>query len=111
MSPDLQLLEQPQRQFPVRITWFRQRAGLTQTALARQIGCSRETLNRIENGRMLLSESIEVRIVEALGLTIDENNQLLGLPGKPSTARDEPEQGTPRLLKVVGGTEQDNAGR
>lgn len=46
----------------------RQRRGLTQADLAKQIGCTRKTINRIECGKSSPSLKLVVEIADVLGL-------------------------------------------
>lgn len=66
--------------FPLNISLYRKRAGLTQQQLADKLRIRRETLSRLENGQQYLTEGMELRIALLLNLTDDERNHMLGLP-------------------------------
>lgn len=51
---------------------WRQQAGLTQTALAQQVGVSRQFFNQLEGGRVLPNVVIALRLASALGRTVEE---------------------------------------
>lgn len=54
-----------------RLRLARERRGLTETAMAERIGCSRMTLYRLERGELSVSLSILFRALEVLSLADD----------------------------------------
>lgn len=58
--------------FPSPFRSLRERAGLTQAALAEAAGVSRQTLNAIEAGRTDPAVSIVLRLARALGCRVEE---------------------------------------
>ena len=54
-----------------RLRLARERRGLTETAMAERIGCSRMTLYRLERGELSVSLSILFRVLEVLSLADD----------------------------------------
>lgn len=80
---------------------FRERSGLSQTALGDRIGLSKGGLSRVETGSRLPSIEVAVRLVEALSLTAAEAlallRELAGLPPQ-AAAEPPPPAGLPPLL-------------
>ena len=54
------------------IQTLRKAKGLSQEALARQCGVSRQTINAIENDKYDPTLSLAFRLARELGLTVDE---------------------------------------
>ena len=55
------------REAAQRVRWCREQLGLTQEQLADGAGCSRETVNAIENGRTALTRRTATLLAAALG--------------------------------------------
>lgn len=55
-----------------RIREERNTYGLTQVALAEQIGVSRKTINTVENGVFIPSTPLALKIARAFGRTVEE---------------------------------------
>jgi transcriptional regulator with XRE-family HTH domain len=55
---------------PLRVREFRQRAGLSQSALAAQSCCSREMISAIENGRHDPNTARLTKIAQALHVPV-----------------------------------------
>jgi transcriptional regulator with XRE-family HTH domain len=55
---------------PLRVREFRQRAGLSQSALAAQSCCSREMISAIENGRHDPNTTRLTKIAQALHVPV-----------------------------------------
>lgn len=56
----------------VRLKDHRQRAGLTQAALADEVGVSRKTINTIENGVFVPSTTLALRLAKRLGCSVHD---------------------------------------
>jgi len=54
-----------------RLRLARERRGMTETAMAERIGCSRMTLYRLERGELSVSLSILLRVLDVLSLADD----------------------------------------
>ena len=54
----------------------RQRANLTQAALAEMVEVSRKTINTVENGVFVPSTILALRLAQALGTTVETLFQL-----------------------------------
>jgi len=52
--------------------------GLTQVALAEQIGVSRKTINTVENGVFIPSTTLALKIARAFGRSVDDVFYLTG---------------------------------
>lgn len=63
-----------------RIAAYRKRRGMTQTQLAEHLGIHPTSLSKIERGHRYLTERMERRIAQVLGLTPDETRDMLGFP-------------------------------
>lgn len=50
----------------------RERAGLTQAALAERVGVSRKTINTVENGVFTPSATLAIKLAQALGLSVEQ---------------------------------------
>lgn len=50
----------------------RERAGLTQAALAELVGVSRKTINTVENGVFTPSALLALKIAEALNVPVEQ---------------------------------------
>ena len=50
----------------------RERAGLTQAALAERVGVSRKTVNTVENGVFTPSATLAIKLAQALGLSVEQ---------------------------------------
>ena len=50
----------------------REKAALTQAALAELVGVSRKTINTVENGVFVPSTLLAVKLAEALGLSVEQ---------------------------------------
>jgi len=72
--------------YPIRIGEYRKRAGMTQAALARKLGITREHLSRIEGGRVFLTEMVERRIARHLNLSNEDQLIAFGYPTRLSSA-------------------------
>lgn len=57
------------------IRFYRDRVGLSQTALAKVAGVSRVTINRLEQGLQLPDFGIICAIADALGVSVSELRQ------------------------------------
>lgn len=88
-APDVRTVKKAERtvtetedrvQIPLRIAFYRRRAGLSQSELAGRLRIHPGTLSRLENGRQYLTEMMEQRIAYELDLSSDERNHMLGLP-------------------------------
>ena len=55
-----------------RIKSERERASLTQAALAELVGVSRKTINTVENGVFTPSATLAIKLAQALGLSVEE---------------------------------------
>ena len=75
-------LDEPAASRGPKLTERRLARGLTQAALARQIGVSRQFLNQMEAGRVLPNVVIALQLASALGSTVEE------LFGAPAPAAD-----------------------
>ena len=49
----------------------RERAGLTQAALAERVGVSRKTVNTVENGVFTPSATLAIKLAGALGVSVE----------------------------------------
>ena len=63
---------------------LRERAGLSQEALAEKLGVTRQTVSNWENGRATPDAHKLAKLCEVLGVGADE---LLGLPARPSAPK------------------------
>ena len=59
-------------EFTCRLKWFRQRKGLTQEQLARQVGVRRETIMRLEKAQYNPSLKLAIDISRAVEAPIEE---------------------------------------
>jgi putative transcriptional regulator len=50
----------------------RERAELTQAALAELVGVSRKTINTVENGVFTPSATLAIKLAHALGLSVEQ---------------------------------------
>jgi putative transcriptional regulator len=50
----------------------REKAELTQAALAEQVGVSRKTINTVENGVFTPSATLAIKLARALGLSVEQ---------------------------------------
>lgn len=50
----------------------REKAQLTQAALAEMVGVSRKTVNTVENGVFTPSATLAIKLAEALGLSVEQ---------------------------------------
>jgi putative transcriptional regulator len=50
----------------------REKASLTQAALAEMIGVSRKTINTVENGVFTPSATLAIKLAAALGLSVEQ---------------------------------------
>lgn len=57
---------------PSAIAFFRQRAGMTQVDLARQLGVSQPTLAQLENGRRKGGIEVYLRLARLLGVRVED---------------------------------------
>lgn len=55
-----------------RIKSERERAELTQAALAERVGVSRKTINTVENGVFTPSATLAIKLAEALELKVEQ---------------------------------------
>jgi putative transcriptional regulator len=55
-----------------KITYYRNKQGLTQAELARKLGISTSYLNRIEKGAKIPSLRLTIRIAHALGVPVEK---------------------------------------
>jgi putative transcriptional regulator len=55
-----------------RIKSERERASLTQAALAELVGVSRKTINTVENGVFTPSATLAIKLAHALNLPVEE---------------------------------------
>jgi putative transcriptional regulator len=55
-----------------RIKTERERAELTQAALAELVGVSRKTINTVENGVFTPSATLAIKLAHALGLSVEQ---------------------------------------
>jgi putative transcriptional regulator len=54
-----------------RIKTEREKAALTQAALAEMVGVSRKTINTVENGVFTPSATLAIKLAKALGLSVE----------------------------------------
>ena len=50
----------------------REKASLTQAALAEQVGVSRKTINTVENGVFTPSATLAIKLAQALNVPVEE---------------------------------------
>jgi putative transcriptional regulator len=50
----------------------RERAGLTQAALAERVGVSRKTVNTVENGVFTPSATLAIKLARALNVPVEQ---------------------------------------
>jgi len=50
----------------------REKAELTQAALAERVGVSRKTINTVENGVFTPSATLAIKLAQALGLSVEQ---------------------------------------
>lgn len=55
-----------------RIKGEREKAELTQAALAERVGVSRKTINTVENGVFTPSATLAIKLARALGLSVEQ---------------------------------------
>jgi putative transcriptional regulator len=55
-----------------RIKTEREKASLTQAALAELVGVSRKTINTVENGVFTPSATLAIKLARALGLSVEQ---------------------------------------
>ena len=55
-----------------RIKSERDKASLTQAALAELVGVSRKTINTVENGVFTPSATLAIKLAKALGLSVEQ---------------------------------------
>ena len=55
-----------------RIKSEREKASLTQAALAELVGVSRKTINTVENGVFTPSTTLAIKLAHALGLSVEQ---------------------------------------
>jgi putative transcriptional regulator len=55
-----------------RIKSEREKAELTQAALAERVGVSRKTINTVENGVFTPSATLAIKLAQALDLSVEE---------------------------------------
>lgn len=55
-----------------RIKSERDKAELTQAALAELVGVSRKTINTVENGVFTPSATLAIKLAQALGLSVEQ---------------------------------------
>ena len=55
-----------------RIKTEREKAALTQAALAEIVGVSRKTINTVENGVFTPSATLAIKLAKALGLSVEQ---------------------------------------
>jgi putative transcriptional regulator len=55
-----------------RIKIEREKAELTQAALAELVGVSRKTINTVENGVFTPSATLAIKLAQALGISVEE---------------------------------------
>lgn len=55
-----------------RIKIEREKAELTQAALAELVGVSRKTINTVENGVFTPSATLAIKLAEALGTSVEQ---------------------------------------
>jgi putative transcriptional regulator len=55
-----------------RIKTEREKAALTQAALAEMVGVSRKTINTVENGVFTPSATLAIKLAKALGLSVEQ---------------------------------------
>lgn len=72
------------REFGVRLTQFRQRAGLSITQLANRIGVDYMQVSRYEKGQSLPSLDTAVRLASVLQISLDELAAGTEPPGPPT---------------------------
>src|SRR5581483_9314774 len=83
---------------------WRERAGLSQNALARRMGVNPAYVNRLEHGgRGAHNRELVDGVATALGLSADERDQLLALAGHWPSAVDQlgPNDPTLRLVAEI----------
>ena len=77
----------------------RERAGLSQKALAAKLGITQQSVWYYENGERDIKASVLVQLSDVLGVTI---SYLLGLTDKPTeTAIPTQEQADPALARLI----------
>lgn len=94
---------------PLRIAYYRKRAGLSQGELAHRLRIRPETLSRLENGRQFLTEAMELQLARVLELSDTERHHMLGLPFPTGAAGRVPRPGPDsnkrlRLVRAPEGT-------
>ncbi|MBX6772188.1 MAG: helix-turn-helix transcriptional regulator [Chloroflexi bacterium] len=67
--------------FPSLLRAFRERAGLSQSALARRAGLDPSFINRLESGQRTADRTVAMRLVAALGLDQADTDRLLAAGG------------------------------
>jgi len=72
-----------------RVAQLRQDAGLTQQAVAEELGIAQQTLAHYEVGRLRLPVSLVPKLAQLFGVPTDE---LLGVPGARTAKRGPPSQ-------------------
>ena len=55
-----------------RIKAEREKAALTQAALAERVGVSRKTINTVENGVFTPSATLAIKLAKALGVSVEQ---------------------------------------
>src|SRR5579884_2802986 len=60
---------------------YRERAGLSQSALARRAGLDPSFINRLESGQRSAERSVAERLISALGLDASDTDRLLAAGG------------------------------
>ena len=55
-----------------RLKTEREKAALTQAALAEMVGVSRKTINTVENGVFTPSATLAIKLAKALGLSVEQ---------------------------------------
>jgi len=55
-----------------RIKSEREKASLTQAALAELVGVSRKTINTVENGVFTPSATLAIKLAQALGVSVEQ---------------------------------------
>jgi transcriptional regulator with XRE-family HTH domain len=83
----------PVSPFGVRLRQWRRHRGLSQLALAGQVGSTSRHISFLETGRSRPSRQMVLRLGEALGVPLRERNRLLVAAGLPPGYPEEPVDG------------------
>lgn len=90
-------------EFGAKLKAYRERAGMSQNALARAAGLNPATINRMEKGeRSGSNPELVEKICDALGLTGADRDDLLGSAGHLPDVYERVPPSDPTLLAVAG---------